>query len=55
VAAVCFVGYIIAGFTARLGFGISVGITLPISLALLIAALLVLPRLLPGTKKAPAV
>jgi Na+/H+ antiporter NhaC len=44
VAAVCFVGYIIAGFTALLGFAVSAAITLPVSLVLLIAALLVLPK-----------
>ncbi|GHU55694.1 Na+/H+ antiporter [Spirochaetia bacterium] len=56
VAGACFIGYIIAGFTAKLGYGVSVGITLPVSLALLIAALLILPKALPGTgaKKASA-
>jgi Na+/H+ antiporter NhaC len=43
VAAVCFVGYIVAGFTAPLGFATSIAITLPVSFALLIAALLILP------------
>lgn len=52
VALVCFVEYILAGFTAKLGYGVSVGITLPVSLALLIAALLILPKALPGAKKA---
>ncbi|GHV93152.1 hypothetical protein AGMMS50268_36550 [Spirochaetia bacterium] len=52
VAAVCFVGYILAGFTAKLGYRASVGITLPVCIALLIAALLVLPKLLPGKAKA---
>ncbi|QQO08260.1 Na+/H+ antiporter NhaC family protein [Breznakiella homolactica] len=51
VAAVCFVGYIIAGFTAVLGFGVSVAITTPVSLAMLIAALLVLPKIMPGKPK----
>jgi Na+/H+ antiporter NhaC len=51
VAAVCFAGYIIAGLTAHLGFGVSVGITLPISLALLCGLLLALPKLIPGTSK----
>ncbi|GHV02562.1 Na+/H+ antiporter [Spirochaetia bacterium] len=54
VAVVCFVGYIIAGFTSHLGYGVSVGITLPVSLVLLITALLVLPKVLPGTKKVSA-
>jgi Na+/H+ antiporter NhaC len=49
--AVCFVGYIVAGITAPLGFSASVAITLPLSIVLLIAALLVLPRLFPGIKK----
>jgi Na+/H+ antiporter NhaC len=52
VAAACFIGYIVAGFTSHLGYALSVGITLPVSLALLIGALLVLPKALPGTKKA---
>jgi Na+/H+ antiporter NhaC len=43
VAVICFIGYIIAGFTAGLGFTLSVAITLPICLVLLGAALLVLP------------
>jgi Na+/H+ antiporter NhaC len=44
VAIVCFVGYIVAGFVAPLGFGISVLITLPVSIVLLLVTLLVLPR-----------
>jgi Na+/H+ antiporter NhaC len=44
VAAVCFTGYIISGFTAPLGFAVSIAVTLPVSLALLITALLVLPK-----------
>jgi Na+/H+ antiporter NhaC len=51
-ASVCFVGYIIAGITAPLGFGVSVGITLPLSLILLCALLLALPKLLPGKQGA---
>jgi Na+/H+ antiporter NhaC len=51
VAAVCFAGYIIAGITAPLGFGVSIGITLPICLVLLCGLLLVLPKLMPGTSK----
>ncbi|MDR0761140.1 MAG: Na+/H+ antiporter NhaC family protein, partial [Treponema sp.] len=47
-ASVCFIGYIVAGLTAPLGFGISVGITLPLCLVLLCGALLALPKLLPG-------
>ncbi|GHT77132.1 Na+/H+ antiporter [Spirochaetia bacterium] len=49
VAAACFIGYIIAGFTAKLGYALSVAITLPVSLALLIGSLLVLPKVMPGT------
>jgi Na+/H+ antiporter NhaC len=44
VAAVSFVGYIIAGLTSRLGYAVSVGITLPVSLVLLIALLVILPK-----------
>jgi Na+/H+ antiporter NhaC len=44
VAVICFIGYILYGFIAPLGYGPSVGITLPVSLALLIAALLILPK-----------
>ncbi|MDR2135520.1 MAG: Na+/H+ antiporter NhaC family protein [Treponema sp.] len=51
VAAVCVVGYVVAGLTAPLGFGVSIGITLPISLALLCALLLVLPKLTPGVSR----
>jgi len=46
VAGVCFIGYLISGFTAPLGFGTSILIVLPVSVALLLAALLVLPGLL---------
>jgi Na+/H+ antiporter NhaC len=46
VAAVCFVGYIIAGFSSVLGFITSVAITLPSSLVLLTLVLYFLPKLL---------
>jgi Na+/H+ antiporter NhaC len=46
VAAVCFVGYFIAGFTSPLGYAVSAAITLPVSVFLLIAALLALPKIL---------
>ncbi|MDR1215680.1 MAG: Na+/H+ antiporter NhaC family protein [Treponema sp.] len=46
VACVCFVGYIIAGFTASLGFGVSVLITLLSSLLILSVVLFILPRIL---------
>jgi Na+/H+ antiporter NhaC len=48
VAAVCFAGYIIAGLTSPMGFGLSVIITLPVSLLLLTGLLLILPKLLNG-------
>jgi Na+/H+ antiporter NhaC len=48
VAVVCAVGYVVAGLTSTMGFGVSAAITLPVSLALLIVALLVLPRVYPG-------
>jgi Na+/H+ antiporter NhaC len=48
VAAVCFIGYILYGFIAPLGYGPSVGITLPVCFALLIAALLILPKVWKG-------
>jgi Na+/H+ antiporter NhaC len=44
VAVICFIGYILYGFIAPLGYGASVGITLPVSFALLVAALLILPK-----------
>ena len=46
VACVCVIGYIIAGVTSPMGYGVSVGITLPISLALLTVVLIVLPKFL---------
>jgi Na+/H+ antiporter NhaC len=46
VAACCFVGYIIAGFSVEsLGFAGMVAVTLPVSLALLLIALVVLHKL----------
>ncbi|MDR2069843.1 MAG: Na+/H+ antiporter NhaC family protein [Treponema sp.] len=47
VAAACCIGYVAAGITASLGYGISIAVTLFISIAVLAALLLVLPRLLP--------
>jgi Na+/H+ antiporter NhaC len=44
VAAVSFIGYLVAGFTANLGYTISLLITVPVALILLFAALLVLPK-----------
>jgi Na+/H+ antiporter NhaC len=52
VAAVCFIGYFVAGITAPLGYGPSAAITLFMSIALLIALLLLLPSLLPGGRRA---
>jgi Na+/H+ antiporter NhaC len=44
VAIVSFVGYLVAGFTAHLGYTVSLIITLPITLVMLIIVLLVLSR-----------
>ena len=52
VAAICFVGYIIAGLTSGMGYGISLAITLPVSLFLLIVVLLVMPNLYKAKSKA---
>jgi Na+/H+ antiporter NhaC len=45
VASVSFIGYLIIGFTAKLGTIASIALSLPISLALLIMLLIVLPKL----------
>jgi Na+/H+ antiporter NhaC len=47
-AAICFIGYIVAGFVGKIGFGTALAVTTPLSFALLIAALLVLPKVFPG-------
>jgi Na+/H+ antiporter NhaC len=44
VAAVCMAGYLLSGFLAPLGFGITTAITVPVSLVLLIILLLALPK-----------
>jgi Na+/H+ antiporter NhaC len=44
VAAVCVIGYIIAGLTSPMGYGISVAITLPVSICLLTVVLLLIPK-----------
>ena len=44
VAVCCFIGYIIAGFTAKLGFAVCTMISLPIALVCLIGALIILPK-----------
>ena len=54
VGAVSFVGYLVAGFTRALPYGVSAGVTLAVSTALLVAALLALPRLFPGRRLAAA-
>ena len=54
VGAVSFVGYLVAGFTRALPYGLSAGVTLAVSTALLVAALLALPRLFPGRRPAAA-
>jgi Na+/H+ antiporter NhaC len=51
VASVCFAGYLIAGSTALLGFGVSAAITLGASLALLFVLLAVLPKIAGGQKR----
>jgi di/tricarboxylate transporter len=38
------VGYILSGFLAPLGFGVTAAVTVPVSLVLLIILLLVLPK-----------
>ncbi|MDR0410405.1 MAG: Na+/H+ antiporter NhaC family protein [Treponema sp.] len=50
VACVCFIGYLTAGFTATLGFAVSVAITLTSSLFMLSALLFILPRILRTNK-----
>ncbi|HCC37520.1 MAG TPA: sodium:proton antiporter [Treponema sp.] len=45
VAAVSFIGYLLAGVIAPLGFGITTAITVPISFALLVILLITLPKL----------
>jgi len=51
VAAVCLVGYIIAGLTSGLGYALSVAITLPVSLAILVAVLIAAPKFFPVQAK----
>ncbi len=46
VAVVCFIGYIIAGFTSPLGMSRSILITLPVSLCILLAFLFIIPKFL---------
>ncbi|MBR1836183.1 MAG: Na+/H+ antiporter NhaC family protein [Kiritimatiellae bacterium] len=52
VGATSAVGYVVAGATRSMAYGVSACITLAVSAALLVAALLVLPRAFPGTGKA---
>jgi Na+/H+ antiporter NhaC len=49
----CIIGYIVAGFTNKLGQGTSTGITLIVSLILLIVVLQVLPRVWKDVEKKP--
>lgn len=51
VASVCVAGYLVAGFSAGLGFGTSLLITDTVSLVLLAAVLLILPKIWNGEKK----
>lgn len=51
----CIIGYIIAGFTNKLGQAASTGITLVISLILLLVALQILPRVWKETDSEPGV
>lgn len=45
VAACCLLGYLVAGFTGKLGFATSTLITLPFALIMLIIALQIMPRI----------
>ena len=51
VASVCAAGYLVAVFSAGLGFGTSLLITDTVSLVLLAAVLLILPKIWNGEKK----
>jgi Na+/H+ antiporter NhaC len=46
VAVVCFLGYIVAGFVAPMGFAVSILVTLPVAVVLLLIALFLLPKVL---------
>ncbi|MBR0067820.1 MAG: Na+/H+ antiporter NhaC family protein, partial [Kiritimatiellae bacterium] len=48
VGAASFLGYIVAGLTRALAYGVSAAVTLGVSTVLLVAALVALPRLFPG-------
>ena len=52
VGAVSAVGYVVAGLTRSLSYGVSAAVTLAVSTALLAAALLALPRLFPARRNA---
>ena len=45
-------GYVVAGLTRSLSYGVSAAVTLAVSTALLAAALLALPRLFPARRNA---
>ena len=51
-AAVCAVGYLVAGFTSGMGYGISLLLTDAVSLAGMIGLLIVLPKVWTGKKAA---
>ncbi len=51
VGAVSAVGYIVAGLTRTVAYGVSAAVTLAVSTALLVAALIVLPRIFPSGAK----
>lgn len=51
-AAVCFVGYLVAGFTNGLGYGVSLLITDAVAIAAMFALLIVLPKVWTGKKAA---
>lgn len=50
VGAVSLVGYVVAGLTRGLSYGVSATVTLVTSVTLLVVALLALPRMFPGRK-----
>ena len=51
-AAVCFVGYLVAGLTFGLGYGVSLIITDLVSIAGMLAVLVIMPKVWPGRKNA---
>ena len=51
-AAVCFVGYLVAGFTYTMGYGISLVITDAVAIIGLLAVLMIMPKVWTGKKAA---